>query len=469
MKKNILLFLLFTLLSFYIYSEDIKKISILPLKNNTQNSKFDWISMCIPDMMISDISKFKTFQIIEKKDLNSIYQEQYNSNSDEFNDEQAIKIGNLYTSTHIITGNYYLIDNKIRIDLKVLNLETGVIVTSVGLTSSNEELLTSEKVLVKDLLTNLGYQLTEPEKNLLYQIPTNSIKAVESFYNGLIAENEKNVIIALDSYENAKNYDPNYVDASKSYELTNNSITTGSLFDNAKNEIEEKKNQIKILKDLNDFIRKNLFVYKINTKPILVSTDIEKNTAEIKFEITANYNKKVLDMYEKVLISISKRNKGNEDEIFRFQKGKVVKEINLKLYRESTGILEDYFYGLKLYLIDNNNDIQGESYCSIVRGEYSDPNPNHSSDRSVFGNDSVLIIDSYDKLEYSNQGGRNSISIGTDNRTNKKIINFFISFSNVDIEVLDNIKEIRVVQINAWEQTMKSWYSFDDEIIFKND
>jgi TolB-like protein len=468
-KINFFVFIFFLFSIFIISSEEIiKRISILPLINNTQEKNFDWISMCIPDMIISDFTKFNYFEVIERKDLNTIFQEQKITNSDEFDDDQAIEIGKLYSSTHILTGNYYKIDDKIRIDLKILNAETGIILHSSGISTTSDDLLTSEKFLVNDLLKNMGYDLSDSDKTNLYQMPTNKIKAVESYYKGVIAENEKNMIIALDSYENAKTFDPNYIDASNSFNNTNKSITTGSIFSNAKNEIEEKKNQIKILNDLNEYIKKNLYVFQVKNTPILGETDLDSNTAQINFELSINYNKKVLDMLEKVLSSISKRNKGDYNLNLKFKKGKVVKEINLKLYKESYGLLNDFIYGVKLYLIDVNNDPQGEVYFSIFRGNKSD-----SSRSSIFGDETELTLGCYEKLDYYSQSGRNSVRIDATYENSKKSDKLYVSFNNIDIDTIDKIKEVKIIQINAWPVPFNGHnrieaFSFDEDIIMND-
>ena len=205
-KTFLLIFLLITFSSIYCQNKQ-KIISILYFNNNTKKTEWDWFERGICDMLITDIDSSKEITVLEREEIQKIFEEQNFSHSDEVSDEKAIEIGNLLSANKLVAGSFTIFNNNMRIDAKIIDTETGV-AEGVKIEGDINNLFSLEEMLANKILMNLHVQ------GNLYK-ESESLEAVRAYYQGEILLESGEVDLAMAKFQTSSELDPLYGKAQK--------------------------------------------------------------------------------------------------------------------------------------------------------------------------------------------------------------------------------------------------------------
>lgn len=143
-------------------SRDAKKVAILYFDNTGKSAELDVLRKGFADMLISDMNGKGGLSIVEREKLNEVLKEIQLQGSQSFDPASAARIGKLLGAEYIVTGGFFEMMGKFRIDAKAIRVETGEVVASVGATGSKNEFMEMEKHLATDLISNMGQAGTPP-------------------------------------------------------------------------------------------------------------------------------------------------------------------------------------------------------------------------------------------------------------------------------------------------------------------
>lgn len=188
---NFLILLFITLYSF----AGNKVIAISYFDNTTSNSKYNSLSKGIADMLITDLSKVSDIDIVEREKLEELLKEIKLGKSSYFDQSTAQKLGKGLGAASILTGAFYVLDNTIRIDARLINVETGKIIAADEVTGSTKDFFSLHKQLVNLLVKSLSIK---------YNSKTESV----------VDYNNKIELTAVVNYSNAISYEDNGLESS---------------------------------------------------------------------------------------------------------------------------------------------------------------------------------------------------------------------------------------------------------------
>ncbi len=99
--------------------------------------------MFLAEELTTRLFKTKKFQVVERRLLNKVLEEQSLSVSDLIDKESIKKIGNLLGVTAIVTGSITNLGDDMKINARIISTETGSIATvaseSIGNIKMNDE------------------------------------------------------------------------------------------------------------------------------------------------------------------------------------------------------------------------------------------------------------------------------------------------------------------------------------------
>lgn len=109
-----------------------KKLNILvyPFKN-TGSEQYSWISAGMTDTVISDLHRIKGVQVISERDRRKAIQEIELGMTGLIREETIVKVGKITGANLIFTGSYLISGNRIRVNAKLIRVETGQIEKSI--------------------------------------------------------------------------------------------------------------------------------------------------------------------------------------------------------------------------------------------------------------------------------------------------------------------------------------------------
>ena len=144
---------------------DAKRIAILYFDNGSDNAELSRLRKGLADMLISDLSKIKMLNVIERARLEEILKEQKLNNSKEFDASTASKVGKLLGVQYILTGAFFDLMGSMRMDARIIDVETGKIIKSEGIDGATNTFFDLEKKLVVKIAGGLNVDLTTDKIN----------------------------------------------------------------------------------------------------------------------------------------------------------------------------------------------------------------------------------------------------------------------------------------------------------------
>lgn len=181
MKKWIVC-VLFIGLALYV---NAKTIAISYFDNTSGDVKYNALSKGIADMLITDLSKVKGVSIVEREKLEKLVQEIKLEQSKYFDASTAQKLGKGLGAQNILTGSFYFLDNMLRIDARLIDVQTGGIVLAEEVTGNKNNFFALHQQLAAALAKKLNIQYS-PDLSGLYK-PSDAVNltAVVNYSNAL--------------------------------------------------------------------------------------------------------------------------------------------------------------------------------------------------------------------------------------------------------------------------------------------
>ncbi len=116
------------------------KIAIIHFDNSTQKmSEYGDLGGPLRDMLTVDLMEVDNLSMVDRQSLEKVLTEQNLNNSERFDQNTSTQIGKLLGAEYIITGTYFELFNTLRIDAKLINVETGQILFSVAVDGTRND------------------------------------------------------------------------------------------------------------------------------------------------------------------------------------------------------------------------------------------------------------------------------------------------------------------------------------------
>jgi TolB-like protein len=187
-----------------------RTVAISYFDNNTADPSLDPLAKGLADMLITDLSHVESIAIVERSKLNQIIAELELSKSKLIDPKTAQRLGRGLGASMIMTGGYTVAGDTLRIDARVVEVETGRVVASEQVSGKRDEFFSLEKDLVDVLIEALGVSLGRSEKSKLRSNATESFDAWTEYSEGLDAEDDGDAAAARRHFQAALDADPGY-------------------------------------------------------------------------------------------------------------------------------------------------------------------------------------------------------------------------------------------------------------------
>jgi len=199
---------------------DPNTVAILYFRNLSQSNEMAPLLKGLADILTTDLGKVKRLRLVERIKLQVLLDEIKLAASEKFDQLQAPQTGKLLGASQLISGGITrLSETQLQINAGVVTTNTGTMrgdgAQAVGQVS---ELLNLEKVLVFDLIQDLGITLTDAESEAIKPLPTKNILAFIAYSKGLDFEDRGLYEQAREQYAQAIKLDPSFAEAKQKQE-----------------------------------------------------------------------------------------------------------------------------------------------------------------------------------------------------------------------------------------------------------
>jgi TolB-like protein len=137
-------------------------VAVLYFDYGGSESELGVLRKGLAQMMISDLSSLDAIQLVERSRLEEILAELKLGQSNKIDAATAARAGKLLGARYMVLGSYFDLKGSLRVDARVVEVETGKVVQSVGATGEADDFLALEQKLVAGVSTILDKQLAVP-------------------------------------------------------------------------------------------------------------------------------------------------------------------------------------------------------------------------------------------------------------------------------------------------------------------
>jgi TolB-like protein len=105
----------------------------------------------LAQMLISDLSGGNAIRVVERERLEDLLTEQKLQGSAKIDPQSAVKLGKLLGARYLVLGGYFDLQGVLRVDERIVEVETGRVLKSFGTNGKPGDFLSVEQKLASDL------------------------------------------------------------------------------------------------------------------------------------------------------------------------------------------------------------------------------------------------------------------------------------------------------------------------------
>lgn len=191
------------------------RLAILYFDNEcvTDREPLDALRKGIAATLVSDLGCLGRFQVLERERLDALLAEMKLSHTGLTDPATAAKVGRLLGVQAFLMGSYTAVGEMIRIDARIVEVETGLVLKAEEITGETGDYFRLEEALVEKLAAGLDAPLTSEERKLLARPEGGSFQAFLAYARGIDELDRGRHRQAEEAFAEALRIDPGFARA----------------------------------------------------------------------------------------------------------------------------------------------------------------------------------------------------------------------------------------------------------------
>ena len=144
-----------------------KTLAILPFENNsiTDADRFAPLSKGLPAMITTDLNKNGAgLKLIERDKIQALLKEIAFGQTGSVDESQAVRVGKILGAQAIALGSFMVLGEKIRIDVRIIKVETSELVLAESIVGESDDFMSLEQDLANKIANSMKANLA-PRKS----------------------------------------------------------------------------------------------------------------------------------------------------------------------------------------------------------------------------------------------------------------------------------------------------------------
>ncbi len=209
--------ILFIVLSFFQFSAFAQPtLGVLDFDNNSlaDRQRLETLRQGLAQMFSSELGQLQALRLVERANLHRLIEEMKLGQAGMIDDKSAQQVGKLAGAQYLLLGSFiYLPGGKLRVDTRVVEVETGRILKAGEETGKENQLFDMVKALNKKLVKELALKLSATELAKLDDLKNVKFTAIMLYSQGVACEDRKDLNGAKKKYREAVAADANFMQA----------------------------------------------------------------------------------------------------------------------------------------------------------------------------------------------------------------------------------------------------------------
>ncbi len=131
-------------------------VMVLYFDNDTGSAEYDNLAKGLADMMITDLTAVPSLRIVEREKLEALLKELKLQRRKYFDPKTAQRIGKGTGAAYAVTGSFLSIEPNIRLDVRMIKIDSGVVVKSASVTGTKDKFFDLQQQLTGKLIEALS-------------------------------------------------------------------------------------------------------------------------------------------------------------------------------------------------------------------------------------------------------------------------------------------------------------------------
>ena len=191
-------------------SEPVRTLAVLDFENNSffNADAVQPLSKGLGQMMATELSRCTSVRIVERRKLQRLVDELKLAQAGVTDEENAVQVGRMAGAQNLVFGGYLVMpDGKMRMDVRVVEVETGLTLQAGEATGRTRDALSLVRKLSRKVLKDLELRLTAPDD----RPPGNvSLEALTQFSKGVEFEDQGEADRAAECFRKALALEPDF-------------------------------------------------------------------------------------------------------------------------------------------------------------------------------------------------------------------------------------------------------------------
>lgn len=216
MNKLALKILFIFLSSFQFPAFSQPTLGVLDFDNNSlaDRQRLETLRQGLAQMFSSELGQLQALRLVERANLHRLIEEMKLGQAGMIDDKSAQQVGKLAGAQYLLLGSFiYLPGGKLRVDTRVVEVETGRILKAGEATGKESQLFDMVKALNKKLVKELALKLSATELAKLDNLKNVKFAAIMLYSQGVACEDRKDLNGAKKKYREAVAADANFTQA----------------------------------------------------------------------------------------------------------------------------------------------------------------------------------------------------------------------------------------------------------------
>lgn len=185
-----------------------KTLAIFPFENNsvTDPQRYAPLSKGLCAMLITDLNKHdSTLTLIERSKIESLLKEIALSQGGGVDESTAVRVGKILGAQSIAFGAFMVLGYQVRMDVRIINVETSELIISESITGSSDDFMGLESRLAEKIARALRIAFVPKVAGVV-----TDMRAALAFSKGLEALDQGNRTEAQDWFTKSIQIDPSF-------------------------------------------------------------------------------------------------------------------------------------------------------------------------------------------------------------------------------------------------------------------
>ncbi|HHS14437.1 MAG TPA: hypothetical protein ENN03_11825 [bacterium] len=224
-------FCLFILMTSRVFASGHPTLAVLDFENNSifKANEYRVLSQGLAEILISEFDRFEDIQIVERRKMNHLLDELKLSQSGLMQNDLSVQVGKMLGVQYFVFGAFLVgYDDRMRIDVRIVEVETGLTVKSQDITGKTKQVLDLIQKLSRGLIKDLDIKGNRKKGSESIRGERIDMNALVQFSHGVVHEDLGELQMARDFYMKALSLEPDFSRAQERLQIVDHRLRSGN-------------------------------------------------------------------------------------------------------------------------------------------------------------------------------------------------------------------------------------------------